>query len=71
MSCFLVMADLKGSECLSDEECAAVFQYYYEWAGRLVGKAVMKESHIQVKIASIMDKHYPFHNETRVLKGTV
>ena len=63
------MADLKGSECLSVEECAAVFQYYDGWERRLVGKAAMKESYIVEKIASVMDKHVPSSEETRELKG--
>ena len=63
------MADLKGSECLSVEECAAVFQYYDGWERRLVGKASMKESDIVEKIASVMDKYVPSSEETRELKG--
>ena len=63
------MADLKGSECLSVEECAAVFQDYDGWERRLVGKAAMKESYIVEKIASVMDKHVPSSEETRELKG--
>jgi hypothetical protein len=63
-----VMADLKGSECLSVEECTAVFDYFGRWKGaavfqdydgwkqRLVGEAAMKESYIVEKIASVMDK---------------
>ena len=69
VSCFLVMTDLKGSECLSVEECAAVFQYYDGWERRLVGEAAMKESYIVEKIASVMDKHVSSSEETRELKG--
>ena len=71
VSCFPVMSYLRGSHCLSLEECASVFQLYTGWASRLVGEAVMKERDIGGKIASIMDKHFPSHKETRVLKGIV
>jgi hypothetical protein len=63
-----VMADLRGSDCISVEECAAVFQYYEGWERRLVGKAAIKESFIVYKIASVMDKHLPSNGETRKLK---
>ena len=65
------MADLKGSDCLSVEECAAGFRFYDGWKQRLVGKAAMKESYIVEKIASVMDKHVRSSEETRELKGTV
>ena len=63
------MADLKGSECLSVEECAAVFQDYFRWKQRLVGEAATKGSYIVEKIASVMDKHVPSSEETVELKG--
>ena len=63
------MADLRGSDCLSVEECTSVFEGYYQWERRLVEKAALKESDIIKKIASIMDKHDPFREETGVLKG--
>jgi hypothetical protein len=65
-----VMADLKGSECLSVEEClfiAAVFQDYDGWKQRLVGEAATKGSYIVEKIASVMDKHVSSIEETREL----
>ena len=69
VSFFLVMADLKGSECLSVEECAAVFEYYFWWKQSLVREAATKGSYIVEKIASVMDKHVPSSEETRELKG--
>ena len=69
VSCFLVMSDLRVSDCLLVEESAAVFQYYTGWERRLVGKCAMKESYIVEKIASIMKKHVPSTEETRKLKG--
>ena len=63
------MADLKGLECLSLEEWAAVFQYCDGWKQRLVRKAAMKECYIVEKIASVMDKHVSSIEETRELKG--
>ena len=65
------MSDLRGSDCLSVEECAAVFRYYSGWERKLVGKAAMKESYIVEKIASVVDKHVPSSEETRKLKGIV
>jgi hypothetical protein len=62
------MADLKGLECLSLEEWAAVFQYCDGWKQRLVRKAAMKECYIVEKIASVMDKHVSSIEETRELK---
>jgi hypothetical protein len=52
-----VMADLRGSDCLSMEECTSVFKSYYQWERRLVKKTAVKESDIIKKVASIMDKH--------------
>ena len=69
LSCFLVMADLKGSDCLSVEECAEFFHCYDGWKQRLMGEAAMKKSYIVQKIASVMDKHVPLSEETRVVKG--
>ena len=70
VSCFLVMADLRGADCLSVAECTSVFQYYDKWERRLVGIAAMKESYIVEKIASVMNKHVPSSEETaRELKG--
>ena len=63
------MADLKGSHCLSVEECASVFECHHEWAQRLLVKAALKESDIVEKVASIMDKYFPSSKETRLLKG--
>ena len=63
------MADLKGSECLSVEECVAVFQDHTGWEWRLVRKAAMKESYIVEKIASVADKYVPSSKEARQLKG--
>ena len=63
------MADLKGSDCLSVEECAGVFHRYGGWERRLMEKATMKKSYIVEKIASVMDKHVPLSGETRVVKG--
>ena len=63
------MADLRGSDCLSVEECVAVFQYCFGWEMRLVVKAPVKESDIVEKIASIMDRHSPLSEEARKLKG--
>ena len=63
------MADLRGSDCLSVKECAAVFLYYDGWEQRLARKAAMKESYIVEKIASVMDKHVPSSEETKKLKG--
>ena len=65
------MADLRGSDCLSVEEFASVFEGYYQWKRRLVDKTALKESDILVKVASIMDKHFSSREETRVLKGTM
>ena len=65
------MADLKGSDCLSVEECIAVFEHHYEWAHRLLVKSAAKESDIVEKVTSIMDKHFPSSEETRLLKGIV
>ena len=63
------MADLRGSDCLSVEECTSVFESYYRWEERLVEKTAVKESDIIKKVASIMDKHVPSRIETVVLKG--
>ena len=63
------MADLKGSDCLSVQECAAVFGYYNRWEQRLVEKAAMKKNYIVEKIASVMDKHFCSREETRLVKG--
>ena len=71
MSCFLVMADLSGLDCLSIEEFASVFKGYYQWERTLVDETALKESDILVKVASIMDKHFSSREETRVLKGTM
>ena len=69
VSYFLVMADLRGSECLSVEECTLVFEGYYQWERRLVEKAALNDIDIVENIASIMDKHFPSSKETRELKG--
>ena len=69
VSCFLVMADLRGSDCLSVEECAAVFQDHTGWERRLVGKAAIKESCIVEKIASVMGKYVPSSKEAKEMKG--
>ena len=69
VSCLLVMADLRGSDCLSVGECGAVFQDHTEWERRLVEKAAVKESDIVEKIASIMARHFPSSEEARKLKG--
>ena len=63
------MADLKGSDCLSVEECAAVFRYYNRWEQRLVEKAAMKKNYIVKKIASVMDEYVSSSEKTRELKG--
>jgi hypothetical protein len=63
-----VMVDLRESDCLSVEECAAVFEGYYQWKRRLVVKTAVKESDIMKKVASIMDKHVRSKEETGVLK---
>ena len=67
--CLLVMADLRGSDCLSVEECTAVFESYYQWEKRLVDKTAVKESDIIKKVVSIMDKHVPSRKQVVVLKG--
>ena len=67
--CLLVMADLRGSDCLSVEECTAVFESYYRSEERLVEKTAVKESDIIKKVVSIMDKHDPSRIKTVVLKG--
>ena len=69
MFCFLVMADLRGSDCFSVEECASVFENHNNWAHRLLVKAATKEGDIVEKVASIMDKYFPSSGETRLLKG--
>jgi uncharacterized protein (DUF1800 family) len=66
-----VMADLRGSDCLSVGECGAVFQDHTEWERRLVEKAAVKKSDIVEKIASIMDRHSPLSEEARKLKDTI
>ena len=73
MSRFLVMAYLRGSDCLSVEECVAVVEHHYEWAHRLLVKAALKGSDIDnvEKITFIMDKHFPSSEKTRLLKGIV
>ena len=63
------MADLRGSNCLSVEECVAVFQDHTGWEGRLVEKAAMKESYIVEKIASFMDEYVPSSEKAKELKG--
>ena len=64
------MVDFKGSDCLSVEECVAVFEHHHEWAHRLLVKASTKEeSNIVQKVASIMDEYFPSSEETRLLKG--
>ena len=65
------MADLRGSDCLSVEECTVIFQDYsgLQLERRLVGKAAVKESDIVEKIAYIMDRHFPSSEEARKLKG--
>ena len=63
------MADLKGSDCLTIEECASVFESHHEWAHRLLIKAALKESDIVEKVASIMNKYFPSSEETSLLKG--
>ena len=68
MSCLLVMADLSGSDCLSVEECASVFQFYARWAKRLVEKVAVKESDIIEKVAYVMAKQFPLSKETELLK---
>ena len=65
------MADLRGSDCLSVEECVAVFEHHHEWAHRLLIKAAIKEGDIVEKVASIMDKYFPSSEATRLLKGIV
>ena len=65
------MSDLKGSECLSVEEYAAVFQDYPGWERRLVENAATKESCIVEKIASVIGKYVPSSEEARKLKGTM
>jgi pyruvate formate-lyase activating enzyme-like uncharacterized protein len=62
------MADLKGSDCLSVEECTSVFKGYHQWERRLVEKAAMIESDFVNNVAFIMDKHFPSSEETGVLK---
>ena len=69
MSCFLVMADLRGSDCLSVEECTSVFKSDYQWERRLVETTAVKESDVIKKVASIMDKHDPSREEAKALKG--
>ena len=69
ISCLLVMADLRGSDCLSVEECTSVFESYYRWEECLVKKSAVKESDIIKKVASIMDKHDLSRKEIVVLKG--
>jgi hypothetical protein len=63
-----VVADLRRSDCLSVEECTTVFENYSWWKSKLVEKAAEKESDIVEKVASIMDKHFPSSEKTRVLK---
>jgi cytochrome c551/c552 len=63
-----VMVDLRESDCLSVEECAAVFEGYYQWEIRLVKKIAVKESDVIKKVISIMDKHVPSRGEVAVLK---
>ena len=65
------MADLKGSDCLSAEECASVFEHHHEWAHRLLVKAATKEGDIVETVASIMDKYFPSSEQTILLKGIV
>ena len=62
------MIDLRRADCLSVEECASVFEGYYQWERRLVEKAAMKESDAIKNVASIMDKRFPSKEETGVLK---
>ena len=69
VSCFLVMADLRGSDCLSVEEYTTVFKSYLQWERRLLKKVVVKESDVIKKVAAIMDKHVPSREESRVLNG--
>jgi hypothetical protein len=63
-----VMAELKGSDCLSVEECTSVFECHHEWGCRLLMKAALKESDIVEKVTSIMDKYFPSSEETSLLK---
>jgi hypothetical protein len=62
------MADLRGSDCLSVEECTSVFKGYHQWERRLVEHAAMIESDFVNNVAFIMDKHFPSSEETGVLK---
>ena len=66
---FLVMADLRGSDCLTVEECTSVFEGYNQWEECLEEKTAVKESDIIKKVVSIMDKHDPSRKEVVVLKG--
>ena len=63
------MSDLRGSDCLSVEECTSVFEHYYQWKTRLVETTAVKESDVIKKVASILDKHDPSMEEAKALKG--
>ena len=63
------MADLRGSDCLSVEECTLVFKHYHQWERVLVVETAGKESAIIKKVASIMEKYDPSSEVPGVLKG--
>ena len=69
VSCLLVMSDLRGSDCLSVEECTSVFANYNLWERRLVETAAVRERDIVEKVAFIVDKHFPSSGVPRTLKG--
>jgi hypothetical protein len=49
-----VMADLRGSDCLSVEECVVVFQDYSGLEKRLAGKTAVFPQRIRVFISGRM-----------------